>query len=569
MLPLAGATTFRGHVADLTARRFRPAELVVTAGRITALTELPPDALPPDAPYFIPGFVDAHVHVESSLLTPAEFARLAVAHGTVGTVSDPHEIANVLGVAGVQFMLTDAARVPDFAFAFGAPSCVPATVFETAGATISVADIEMLFQDARIGYLAEMMNWPGVLFGDSEVAAKIALAQRYGRPVDGHAPGLRGEQARAYAAAGMSTDHECFTLPEALDKLEAGMKILIREGSAARNFDALIDLLADPRWAERVMFCSDDKHPDTLAVNHIDDLVRRALARGLDLWTVLGAASRNPVAHYGLPVGLLCAGDRADFLVLRAAPDQHLRVAQTWLHGRLVAEDGVSRLQPAPATQPAPNYFVAESRVPADFRLAAPTGAATARVRVIVAEDGQLVTGEELLTLPVAPDGSIQPDPARDLLKIAVVNRYAPRAPVAVALVRGIGLTQGAVASSVAHDSHNIVVVGATDAAICRAVNLVIAAGGGLAATDDAPAGSATDHVLPLPVAGLMSAADGYEVAAAYTRLDAFSKTTLGSPLRAPFMTVSFLALLVIPALKLSDKGLFDGARFAFVDVVS
>ncbi len=557
------ATPLRAYVADLDARRFRPAELTVAGGRITRLTELPPDALPPDALYLIPGFVDAHVHVESSLLTPAEFARLAVAHGTVGTVSDPHEIANVLGVAGVEFMLADAARVPGFGFAFGAPSCVPATVFETAGATVTVSDIEELFRNPQIGYLAEMMNWPGVLFNDPEVAAKIALAHRLGRPVDGHAPGLRGEQARQYIAAGISTDHECFTAEEALDKLEAGMKILIREGSAARNFDALIDLMADPRWTDQLMFCSDDKHPDTLAVGHIDALVRRALARGLDVWAVLRAACLNPVRHYKLPVGLLREGDRADFLVLNGPPTADLRVQQTWLKGELVAENGISHLKPAPATQAAPNFFIATPRTPADFRLAAPTGAATASARVIVAEDGQLVTKEERAEMPVT-DGSIHANPARDLLKIAVVNRYAPHAPVAVALVRGIGLTHGAVASSVAHDSHNIVVVGTSDEAICRAVNLVIAANGGLAATDL----RGTDHVLPLPVAGLMSTEDGYHVAAAYTRLDEFSKRTLGSPLGAPFMTVSFLALLVIPALKLSDKGLFDGARFAFVEAV-
>ena len=565
---MSSPVTLRGHVADLEARCFRPAELLLANGRIARLTTLSAADLPPDAPYLIPGFVDAHVHVESSLLTPAEFARLAVAHGTVGTVSDPHEIANVLGVAGVQFMLTDAARVPDFAFCFGAPSCVPATVFETAGATVSVADIATLFDDPRIGYLAEMMNWPGVLFKDADVAAKIALAHARGRPVDGHAPGLRGEQARTYAAAGISTDHECFTRAEAEDKLAAGMLILIREGSAARNFDALIDLLAEPQWQDQIMFCSDDKHPDTLAVNHLDDLVRRALARGLDLWAVLRAASRNPVRHYGLPVGLLRAGDRADFLVLNGPPTATFRVRQTWLNGSLAAEDGISRLRPLPATAPVPNFFVAEPRTTADFAFAAPAGATTARVRVIVAEDGQLVTGEIIEQMPVAADGTIVADPARDLLKIVVVNRYEPRAPVAVAFVRGVGLRQGAVASSVAHDSHNIVAVGCSDEALRRAVNLVIAARGGLAATDATTDRPPADHVLPLPVAGLMSAADGYEVAAAYTRLDLFSKITLGSPLHAPFMTVSFLALLVIPALKLSDKGLFDGANFGFVDGV-
>lgn len=550
--------TLRGHVADLEHRVWRPVELRIADGRIARLTPLHADELPPTAPWLVPGFVDAHVHVESSLLPPAEFARLAVAHGTVGTVSDPHEIANVLGVEGVRFMLRDAARVPGFRFCFGAPSCVPATTFETAGAEVTVADLDALFDDPRIGYLAEMMNWPGVLYDDPVVREKIALAHRRGRPVDGHAPGLRGEQARAYAAAGITTDHECFTLAEALDKLQAGMHILIREGSAARNFDALHPLLGMPEWADRVMFCSDDKHPDTLALSHLDALVRRALALGYDVWTVLRAASLNPVHHYRLDVGLLREGDPADFLVLNGQPSATFRVWQTWLRGELVAEAGHSLLRPTPG-EAAPNFFVAEPRQPADFRLEAPQ--TTVRARVIVAEDGQLVTGEEIVALPVV-DGAVVADPARDLLKIVVVNRYEPRARIAVAFVKNIGLTRGALASSVAHDSHNIVAVGCDDDALCQAVNLVIGAKGGLAATD----GAGQDRVLPLPVAGLMSDGEGYAVAEAYTQLDAFSKDVLGSGLRAPFMTVSFLALLVIPALKLSDKGLFDGARFEFVD---
>lgn len=556
----ASLITLRGQVADLENRRWRAAEITIADGRIQRLTELADADLPPNAPWLLPGFVDAHVHVESSLLTPAEFARLAVVHGTVGTVSDPHEIANVLGVEGVRYMLRDAARVPGFRFCFGAPSCVPATVFETAGATVTVDDIATLFEDPRIGYLAEMMNWPGVLFGDPDVKAKIALAHRLDRPVDGHAPGLRGEQARAYAAAGIQTDHECFTAEEALDKLEAGMHILIREGSAARNFDALIGLLGEPKWQDQIMFCSDDKHPDTLAVNHLDDLVRRALAKGHDEWAVLRAATRNPVRHYRLDVGQLREGDWADFIVTDARPSATFRVRQTWLRGELVAENGVSLLKPTPG-EAAPNFFVAQPRQPADFRLA--HAGDSAQVRVIIAEDGQLVTGEAIETLAVV-DGALQPDPARDILKIVVVNRYQPEAPIAVAFVKNIGLKRGAIASSVAHDSHNIVAVGCDDDALCRAVNLVIEAKGGLSATD----GAGQDHVLPLPVAGLMSPRDGYEVAAAYTRLDQFSKISLGSRLRAPFMTVSFLALLVIPALKLSDKGLFDGQNFRFVDAV-
>lgn len=543
------------NVVDVFARTVRPATIRVANGRIAAV--VPTGATGPDAalPYALPGFVDAHVHVESSLLVPSEFARLAVAHGTVATVSDPHEIGNVLGVAGVQYMLDNAAASP-FKFCFGAPSCVPATPFETAGAEITAADIARLFENPKIGYLAEVMNWPGVLSRDPGVMEKIALAHAAGRPVDGHAPGLRGPNAAQYASAGIATDHECFTADEARDKLAVGMKILIREGSAARNFDALIELL--PEHFPHLMFCSDDKHPDTLVLGHIDQLVRRALALGNDVFDVLQVACVNPVQHYRLPVGLLRAGNPADFIVVDNLID--FRVQQTYLDGQLVAKNGQSRLPTAPIA--AANNFHAQPVQAADLRVPAPA-AGGPMLRVIECFDGQLITAR--LDVPARVEhGEIIADPVRDLLKLAVVNRYRAHVPPAVAFIKGFGLTGGALASSVGHDSHNITAVGCDDASLARAINLVVGARGGLAAVG--PGGE--ELLLPLPVAGLMSDQPGADVAAAYAALDAFAKR-LGSPLGAPFMTLSFMALLVIPSLKLSDKGLFDGEAFRFVGAVA
>ncbi|TGE23401.1 adenine deaminase [Hymenobacter metallicola] len=544
--------SLRANVINLFSNTILPGTIHVSAGKIRAI-DLDAASAPDAAlPYALPGFVDAHVHVESSLLVPAEFARLAVTHGTVATVSDPHEIGNVLGVAGVEYMLESGRAVP-FKFCFGAPSCVPATPFETAGAEITAADIEQLFQNPEIGYLAEMMNWPGVLHRQADVMEKIALAQRYGRPVDGHAPGLRGDDARRYAEAGISTDHECFTAEEALDKLAVGMKILIREGSAARNFEALIDLL--PEHYEHLMFCSDDKHPDTLVLGHVNQLVQRAVARGQDVLKVLRVACLNPVLHYQLPVGLLREGDPADFIVVDNLQD--FQVRQTYLDGVLVAENGETRIASVPTA--VVNNFHAQQVSAADFQLPAP--APTATVRVIECFDGQLITARHDWAARVE-NGLVVPDVAKDVLKLTVVNRYQPAAP-AVSFITGFGLTRGALASSVGHDSHNITAVGCDDASLARAVNLVMEAKGGLAAVG--PDGE--EILLPLPVAGLMSDQDGYHVAQAYAAVDALSKR-LGSPLGAPFMTLSFMALLVIPSLKLSDKGLFDGEAFRFVEAV-
>jgi adenine deaminase len=535
-----------GNIVDLVARRIFPGRVEWEAGRIARIVATPGRRY---TRQIAPGFVDAHIHIESSLLPPSEFARLAVVHGTVATVSDPHEIANVLGAAGVRYMIADARRSP-LKFNFGAPACVPATDRETAGAVLDAAAVEKLLALPEVRYLSEVMNYPGVLGGDTDLLAKIVAAKRRGKVVDGHAPGLRGEQARAYAAAGISTDHECFTLAEAKDKVAAGMKILIREGSAARNFAALAPLLRT--HPERCMFCCDDLHPDLLLKRHLDEHVRRALATGANRLDVLACASLNPIRHYGLDVGRLQVGDPADFIVFEGW--KNLRVRRTYIDGELVARDGRSLL-PRQAPRIA-NAFRAKRRLPADFRVEARPG----QLNVIEALDGQLITRWRTMKAKVV-DGAAVADPKRDLLKIAVVNRYAPSAPVAAGFIRGFGLREGALASSVAHDSHNIVAVGADDESLAAAVNLVIVHRGGLAAV-----GRGAARVLPLPIAGLMADGEGRTVAAAYTEIDAAAKA-LGSTLAAPFMTLSFMALLVIPDLKLSDRGLFSGAKWASVPV--
>lgn len=515
-------------------------------GRIARIDRLGPER--PGEPYVLPGFVDAHVHIESSLLTPPQFARLAVVHGTVATVSDPHEIGNVLGVAGVEYMLAEARRVP-FKFMFGAPSCVPATTFETAGATIGVRDVRYLLGLKEIGYLAEMMNYPGVLHEDADVMAKLALAKAFNKPIDGHAPGLTGPDAQRYIDAGISTDHECFTYEEGLDKARRGLHILIREGSAARNFDALIPLLAE--FPKQIMFCSDDKHPDTLAEGHINQLVVRALAAGHDRWHVLRAACLNPVLHYRLPVGLLREGDPADYIVVDDL--ERFTVRQTVINGTVVAETGQSYIPDLRSEWV--NQFNCSPKQADEFQV---SGQAGIPMRVIEALDGQLITNE-LHVEPTLAKGLIVPDTDRDLLKLVVVNRYQ-NAPPAVAFIRNFGLKHGAIASSVGHDSHNITAVGCDDASLCRAINLVIEARGGLSAVSGLPA--VQESILALPVAGLMTDTDGYEVATQYSELDRFAKAELGSTLAAPYMTLSFMALLVIPNLKLSDRGLFSGEQF-------
>ena len=531
-----------GQIVDVRNRRIFKGEIQVSGNRIVSIIE----KKSVDDQFILPGFIDAHVHVESSMLVPSEFARLAVVHGTVSTVSDPHEIGNVLGVAGVEYMIENGNQV-NFKFNFGAPSCVPATTFETAGAEITPEEVEYLLKKPEIKYLAEMMNWPGVLFKDETVYKKLDIAKALGKPIDGHAPGLRGEQAAQYIAAGISTDHECFTADEARDKLKHGMKIAIREGSAAKNFEALVELFGEA--PEMLMFCSDDKHPDNLVESHINDLVKRTLAKGYDLFDILQAACITPIDHYNLDVGALQEGDYADFILADNLTDFNIKA--TYINGELVAQNGTSLI---PRVQnDIINQFNCERITAESIKIKADSG----KVNVIEALDGQLITNCLVLDTCIDKDGFAISDVSQDMLKMVVVNRYQNAKP-AIAFIKNFKLNEGALASSVGHDSHNIIAVGVDDESIVKAINLIIDAKGGVSAVS-----KTHQQILPLPVAGIMSAEDGYQIAESYTSIDKMTKE-MGSTLHSPFMTLSFMALLVIPNLKLSDLGLFDGQNFEF-----
>ena len=534
----------KGNIIDILNKRIFKGEVCIENGRIAAIKEVNHKV----ENYILPGFVDAHIHIESSMVVPSEFAKIALIHGTVATVSDPHEIANVLGVKGVDFMIENGKKVP-LKFNFGAPSCVPATSFESAGAVINADDIKLMMENPDINYLAEMMNYPGVLLDDEEVLQKIEHAKNNNKPIDGHAPGLRGNDVTKYTAAGISTDHECFRYDEALEKLQKGMKILIREGSAAKNFDALIDLL--PEHYNNMMFCSDDKHPDDLLLGHINQLCKRAVAKGIDVFKVLQAACVNPVNHYNLEVGLLQQGDAADFILVDNLKE--FNVLETYINGELVAKNGKSFVKSVPFE--VLNNFNTDIKKVADFRLAS----LSKKIRVIEALDGELVTNNiEADSLIV--DGNLVSNTATDVLKMTVVNRYKNETP-SIAFIKNFGIKEGAIASSVGHDSHNIIAIGVSDEAICKAVNLIIENKGGVCAVT-----KTTEKVVALPVAGIMSDQPAEIIGNAYAALDAMAKE-MGSTLRAPYMSLSFMALLVIPSLKLSDKGLFDGNTFKFTSL--
>ncbi|MEQ1554628.1 MAG: adenine deaminase [Ferruginibacter sp.] len=541
----------KGNIVDILAKNIFYGEIEIVENKIFAITKIHHKAVETEH-YILPGFIDSHVHIESSMLVPSEFAKLAVLHGTVGTISDPHEIANVCGMEGIRFMINNGNQVP-LKFHFGAPSCVPATIFETAGAEINVQDVEELLAMPDIFYLSEMMNFPGVLHGDKDVLAKINAAKKAGKPIDGHAPGLRGDTAKKYIDTGITTDHECFTAEEALDKLKYGMKILIREGSAAKNFDALINLMHN-NW-ENMMFCSDDKHPDSLAESHINALCARAVSKGVDVFKVLQAACINPVLHYHMLVGTLNVGDTADFIVAKDLIK--FDVVQTFIDGKMVAENGKTFIKTVPIVPI--NKFNCTQKNSNDFALLAKNN--QTEIFVIEALEGQLITNK-LRKAATIKNGFLIPNVAEDILKIVVINRYFD-APIAISFIKNIGLKHGAIASSVAHDSHNIVAVGVDDESICEAVNMIIKEKGGVSAVS-----KNEKIILPLSVAGLMSANDGFKIAEEYTAINNFATKTLGSTMEAPFMTLSFMALLVIPSLKLSDKGLFDGESFSFIEKV-
>jgi len=536
-------TSVQGNLIDIINKRIYTASIIFEDGIITGIAEIPKATN-----YILPGFIDSHIHIESSMLIPSEFARLAVVHGTVATVSDPHEIGNVLGVKGVDFMISNGDKVP-FKFNFGAPSCVPATPFETAGAEITTYDLDELLSRDEIKYLSEMMNWPGVISRNDTIMQKIRIAAKHNKPVDGHAPGLKGDQADAYISAGISTDHECVTYDEAIYKIKSGMKISIREGSAARNFEALCGIIDE--YPDMVMLCSDDKHPDELVSGHINNLVSKAIDKGIDLFNVLKAACINPILHYKLDVGMLRVGDPADFIIVKDL--KTFEVMQTRIAGIKVAENGkslISHQKEVPI-----NNFNISPISPATLRVEAKGN----KIRVIEAFDGQLIT-YGISCVAKTKNGELVSNTDSDVLKMVVLNRYE-HTPPAVAFIKNIGLKEGAIASSVAHDSHNIIAVGVDDDALVKAINLIIKAKGGVSVV-----GYGQKLLLQLPFAGLMSGDYAYNVARSYTEIDRFAKK-LGSGLRAPFMTLSFMALLVIPDLKLSDKGLFSGNKFEFVDL--
>ena len=534
----------QGNIVDIQNKRIFKGEVAVENGKILEIRAT--EHLQEN--FILPGFIDAHIHIESSMLVPSEFAKIAVKHGTVATVSDPHEIANVLGVKGVNFMIENGKKVP-LKFNFGAPSCVPATSFESAGAIIDADDIKVMMESPDIKYLAEMMNYPGVLFDDTEVLAKIKHAKNNNKPIDGHAPGLRGADATKYIAAGISTDHECFSYAEALEKLEKGMKVIIREGSAAKNFETLIALL--PEHFENMMFCSDDKHPDDLLLGHINQLCERAVAKGINVFKVLQAACVNPVKHYNLEVGLLQKGDDADFILVDNLKD--FNVLETYINGALVAKNGESFVKSVPFE--VLNNFNTDKKKVADFRF----DSSVKKIRVIEALDGELVTNQ-IEAASLIEDGNLVSNITTDVLKMTVVNRYKNEKP-SIAFIKNFGIKEGAIASSVGHDSHNIIAIGGSDDAICKAVNLIIENRGGVCAVN-----ASEEKIVSLPVAGIMSDLSAEEIGKSYAELDEMAKQ-MGSKLRAPYMSLSFMALLVIPSLKLSDKGLFDGTSFQFTSL--
>ena len=540
-------TTFRitGYLVDIPGRAIRPSRVTIQDGKIESIESI---EKPDREVYILPGLVDSHIHIESSMLSPQQFARVAVTHGTVATVSDPHEITNVLGEEGIEYMVSSGSKVP-LKFHFGVPSCVPATPFETSGAVLDGQMVERLLADPRFVYLAEMMNFPGVIGDDPDVVRKLHAAANQGKPVDGHAPGVTGDDLKKYVAAGITTDHECSSYEEALEKIRQGMKIQIREGSAARDFDALSKLIDE--YPDRVMLCSDDRHPDDLLEGHIDALVRKGLSRGLDFFHLLQAATYNPVQHYGLSNGLLRVGDPAD-MILIDHPDT-FRVLQVFIDGQEVY-DGYQPTFDVQDEQ-APNIMQAMDVSPVDLQVKAESH----RVRVIHAHDHQLYTSSSMETMDPR-DGLLHASPDHDLLKIVVLNRYKPQKP-SVGFIRNFGLQRGAIGTSIAHDSHNLIAVGTDDRWLQEVLNHLIRTKGGMAVHDQQQM-----HSLGLEIAGLMTHQPAYAVAEKYTRLTQKARE-MGCDLEAPFMTLSFMALPVIPELKITDQGLFDVNTFQYTSL--
>ncbi|MDD3160012.1 MAG: adenine deaminase [Candidatus ainarchaeum sp.] len=531
--------TIKGNIVDIVNRQIFKGTIQVKNKKIESIKKEEVK----ENQFILPGFIDSHIHIESSMLIPSEFSKIAVKHGTVGVVTDPHEIANVLGMKGIEFMIKNSKKAK-LKIYFGAPSCVPATCFESSGAIIDSKDINKLLSKKEIICLSEMMNFPGVIHKDKEILKKIDAAKKHHKVVDGHAPGLTGKNAKKYIDAGISTDHECSTLEEAQEKIKYGMKILIRQGSAAKNFDNLIPLIK--KYPNQIMFCSDDKHPDDLIKGHINLLVKKAIKEKYDLMDVLRAATLNPIKHYGLNVGLIQKGDKADFIVVDNLAN--FRVLKTYVDGEEIIEEKINRI----SKEKPINNFLAKKILQKDIEVKD----LGKKIKVIKAIDKQLLT-KTMIVSPKIKNGQIVSDNKKDVLKIVVLNRYKKSKP-SIAFINGFKLKKGAIASSIAHDSHNIVAVGENDKDIIDAINRVIENRGGLAYATNGKINS-----LRLPFAGLMTNEDGNKTAKKYQELDLIVRK-FGTKLHAPFMTLSFMALLVIPQLKISDKGLFDVEKFSF-----
>lgn len=528
-----------GKLIDIHKREIYAAVIIIEGKRILRIKRVKEKV----NGYILPGLIDSHIHIESSMVTPGSFAKAAVSRGTTSVISDPHEIANVLGTEGVNFMVNDAKKVP-LKFWFGAPSCVPATTFETAGAEMNHKEIGKLLKMRKIKYMGEMMNFPGVIYNNKEVYEKIKHAFKAGKPIDGHAPGLSGKDLKKYISAGISTDHECSTLAEAIEKISLGMKIQIREGSAAKNLDALKDLIkTNP---DKVMLCSDDLHPEMLVKRYLDKIIARLIKEGYNLFDVIRSCTINPVMHYKLDCGLLRPDDAADFIIVKDYTK--MDVLETWINGEKVYDRGKVLF----------NYLGSKkinkfncTKLNTNNLSVIQKGN---KIRIIKAFDGELITKENIWDL-TGKRRFVDSDPDSDIIKIVVKDRYK-NMPPAIGFIRGFELKQGAFASSVAHDSHNIICIGTNDGDIITAINEIIKMKGGLTVVSKNRIAS-----LQLPIAGIISDKPINEIADKYETLSRMVKS-FGCKMSAPFMTLSFMALLVIPELKISDKGLFDGRSF-------
>ena len=567
---------FTSYILDVLTDSVYPARITIEDGifkeivpiQVGEETEIDVEGL------MLPGFIDSHIHIESSMMTPAQFAKVAVRHGTTAVVCDPHEIANVHGIDGVEFMIENASTVP-FNFYFAAPSCVPATSFETSGAVLDSDDIEYLLQKPEVVALAEMMNFPGVIGADEEVLEKLRIARKYNKPIDGHAPLVSGKELDKYIEQGIVTDHECSNFLEAIEKKQKGMKIMVRDGSSAKDMDALFD------FSQRIEFfknqdsfgiiptevlsrrlhspifdfiVSDDKNPRDLVNGHLNESVKKAVDLGVDLIKAIEMVTINPAAHYGLDGGSIVTGSKADFIIVDNLDD--LNVLKTYISGECVF-DGENVLFDVEDVEVIDSMNV-DKKSPEDFNVY--FDGDECEVNVIQCFDGELLTKKTTARL-ITENGIVQPDIFEDILKIAVVERHGSN-NVANAFIKGFGLKKGAIAASIAHDSHNIVAIGYSPKRMAEAVNKVIENKGGIAVVSEDFADS-----LSLPIAGLMSNQDGIAIAKKLRILQKMA-FALGCELTAPFMTMAFMSLLVIPSIKLSDKGLFDGDSFEFIDVI-